>query len=293
MKKSFLIILIIFAVGLVFCTGSNPMMNLPSEPLITSLEQGSGCRTQFEPEKLAIVDENISYGNLLIRGNFPLNCDTPRAFAYNQLEEKMKQLKGSSFNLADYEIILVSLINNAGNLNDLRAEENVFGLNPDSINCQNEYSDGTPELYRCLDKYRTTPYQNINPNHAPHQFYWWPLWICGADNCTTLDTYSACKFKDISENFNTLLNTEPPYSTGKKKRLIYFHCEHGCDRTGAVHAAYLMFKDRNSKLLNLQKAIDKAGEAIPQGNSCMKGGYVALLRKFCLDNYNKDAARCN
>lgn len=297
MKKSILILLSIFVVGLIYCTGSNPMMNLPTEPAVSGAisvgQSSSDCRTQFDPSRVAIVDENASYGNLLIRGNFPLNCENPRAFAYNQLEMKMKQLKGASFNLGEYEIILVTLINNAGNVNDLQAEERVLGLNPAAINCQNQYQDGTPDLYRCLNDYRAKPYSNVNPAQPPHQLYWWPLWICGADNCTVLDTYSACKFNELPQHLNTLLNSLPSSTTGKTKRLIYFHCEHGCDRTGVVHAAYIMLKDKISKKLNLANAIDLAGSAISDGSSCMKGGYIGLLKKYCSDNYNNDTARCN
>jgi len=254
----------------------------------------NACRTTFDQARTAVVDENTGFGNLLIRGNFPLNCNSPRAFAFNDLNMKLKQIKSASFNLNDYEIIIVALINNAGNLDDLKSEEAIFGLNPDAdIHCQSDYSDGTPALYNCLDGRRTTSYSAANPSQQPQKFYWWPLWICGADGCTTLDTYAYCKLRDLPKQMNDLINEAPPYSGGKTKRLVYFHCEHGCDRTGTVHAAYIMFKDKDAKALTLQKAVDLANGSIGQEDNCMKEGYLALARKYCQYIYGADSTKCN
>lgn len=254
----------------------------------------NACRTTFDQARTAVVDENVGFGNLLVRGNFPLNCASPRAFAFNDLHTKLKQIKGASFNLNDYEIILVALINNAGNLDDLKSEETIFGLDPNTdINCQNNYSDGTPALYNCLDNHRTTPYSAANPFQQPQKFYWWPLWICGADGCTTLDTYGYCKMQDLPRQIHDLINTAPPYNGGKTRRLVYFHCEHGCDRTGTIHAAYIMFKDKDTKALTLQKAVDLANASIRQEDNCMKGGYLALAGKYCQYIYGAGSAKCN
>jgi hypothetical protein len=254
----------------------------------------NSCRTTFDPARVALVDENTLHGNLLVRGNFPLSCDNPRSFAFAKLNTRLKQLKGSSFDLNEYEIIIVALINNAGNLEDLKSEEAIFGLNPVSdIHCQNDHGDGTPSLYTCLDNYRAAPYLAKDPSWQPQKFYWWPLWICGADGCTTLDTYSACKLQDLPKHMNDLMNAAPPYTGGKTRRLIYFHCEHGCDRTGTVHAAYAMFKDKDTKLLTLQKAVDLANASISQENNCMKDGYIAMARKYCQYIYSGDPSRCN
>lgn len=252
------------------------------------------CRTVFDQARTAVVDENTDYGNLLVRGNFPLDCNTPRSFAYDDLNTKLKQIKGPSFNLNEYEIVLVSLINNAGNLEDLKTEEIIFGLKPDTdIKCQNDYSDGTPALYECLDSYRCKSYSASTPTQQPQNFYWWPLWICGADGCTTLDTYAYSKLQDLPKKMNDLINTVPPYAGGKTRRLVYFHCEHGCDRTGTVHAAYMMFKDKETKALSLQKAVELANAAILQEGNCMKEGYLALARKYCFYIYGTGNAKCN
>jgi hypothetical protein len=251
------------------------------------------CRTVYNQARTAVIDENTGFGNLLVRGNFPLDCNSPRAFPFDELSTRLKQIKGTSFNLNEYEIILVSLINNAGNLDDLKAEETIFGLNPDTdIKCQSDYKDGTPGLYECLDAYRALPYSALAPTQQPQKLYWWPLWICGADGCTTLDTYSYSKLQDLPLLMHDLINTAPPYAGGKTKRLVYFNCEHGCDRTGTVHAAYMMFKDKETKTLTLQQAVDLANAAINQEDNCMKDGYLALARKYCAYIYGSESPKC-
>jgi hypothetical protein len=245
-----------------------------------------GCRTMFDASRAVVVDENVGYGNLLVRGNFPLDCD--RSFAFNDLDKRLKELKGSGFDLNEYEIAVITLINNAGDKNDLKAEEAVFGLG--DVNCQDDYSDGTPGLYTCLDGFRTKPYVSSNPVAAPQEFYWWPLWICanGDYKCASPDTYSYSKLQDLPSHMNNLLNAAPPYTGGKSKRLVYFHCEHGCDRTGTVHAAYQMFKGK----ISLQDAVNKANQAIGQTDNCMKGGYLALARRYCKYMYGDADPAC-
>jgi hypothetical protein len=53
-----------------------------------------------------------------------------------------------------------------------------------------------------------------------------------------------------------------------------------------------MFKDKDARLLTLQKAVDLAKVSINQENNCMKADHFALARKWRQYIYSGDASMC-
>jgi len=253
----------------------------------------------FDPNRLAIVDSFND--NLLVRGNFPFvekDADNPchpdfpeqeHCFALKDFTSKMKEVI-SGFDIDEYEIIDFSLIDNQGTIDELTAEANAIGLYIEDINCgSNNYwppYDGCPWNPKEI-------YQSTSSGNIPWELVWWPVYACGnpipCDSNNTdiglgLDKFD---FSEVSKFLNELLKGSPDSG---KKRLIYFHCVQGTDRTGALHIAYLI---DNNPQMQFTEALERATNGKRQGSDdpqldlplvpmCT---YVGLAYRYCQQEY--------
>jgi hypothetical protein len=225
---------------------------------------GTNCKGVYNLEESSrqfiaaptVVDVNEANGNLLVRGPLPLiirdgsdpanGCRNKSdwQFAYDNLNAMIKKEKDvvpvyfpaskkaflsgemQSFDLADYHVIVISLLNHADNTNYFDIERAAFG---------GKYSQCSAAV------------QEGSLNGQPATLIWSSVEGC-TDNygvCTRLlntddPSGGTCSYKDLITRMNTLMAEKDPSG---KKRLIYYHCTHGVDRTGMVTMGYLMKAD--------------------------------------------------
>lgn len=225
---------------------------------------GTNCKNVYNLEEASrqnfaaptVVDVNEANGNLLVRGPLPLiirDGSDPTSgcrnksdweFAYENLNAMIKKEKDvvpvylpdskktflsgemQSFDMADYHVIVISLLNHADNTNYFDIEKAAFG---------GKFSQCTQEV------------QEGSLNGQPATLIWSSVEGC-ADNygvCNRLlnkddENGGTCSYKDLIARMNTLMAEKDPSG---KKRLIYYHCTHGVDRTGMVTMGYLMKAD--------------------------------------------------
>ena len=198
----------------------------------------------------SIVDINEETGNILVRGPLPLlvrdgignsgGCrpQSTWEFAYDGINEMLKHdkdfvpdyLKGSgkgskltaqlqNFDLKDYKVIDISLLNTGGNSYLFEIENMSFGVKP--ARCSMNIPEGS---------LRGQPAGLVQS----------PVASCalGLDECIRQqmlkDSPTSCSYANLISEINTLMKTK-----GDKKLLIYYHCHHGMDRTGGVSIGYL------------------------------------------------------
>ncbi|NMB78105.1 MAG: hypothetical protein GYA23_03310 [Methanomicrobiales archaeon] len=200
-----------------------------------------------------VVDISESTGNILMRGPMPLiirsgpgndptksPCmnQTDWRFAYSELDQMItakksfapvylpeskkallaSQLEG--FSLDDYHIIVVSLLDH-GDINPtyFSAEQRDFGGKYSS--CSGPLEAGT-----------------IRKQEG--NLVWSTVGFCdGGTDCQELlnkDTAMTCSYANLIDQLSTLMEEKDPSG---KKRLIYYHCVLGTDRTGGVTIGYL------------------------------------------------------
>jgi hypothetical protein len=222
---------------------------------------GTNCKGVYNLEEASrqyfaaptVVDVNEANGNLLVRGPLPLvirdgsdpanGCRNKSdwLFAYDNLGAMIKKEKDvvpvylpdskktfligemQSFELADYHVIVISLLNHADNTNYFDIENAAFG----------------GKFSQC-----TQPVQEGSLKGQPATLIWSSVEGC-ADNygvCNRLlnkddENGGTCSYKDLIARMNALMAEKDPSG---KKRLIYYHCTHGVDRTGMVTMGYLM-----------------------------------------------------
>jgi hypothetical protein len=219
---------------------------------------GSCCWNRFnlEPANLVqvaaptIVDLNETTGNLLVRGPLPLvirngSGNNPATspcmnhsewrFAYEELDVIMQSRSSpayftdtqrvrlasalETFDLSDYELIVISLIDDgAVDIAYLTVEEREFGGN--FSNCSEPLKAGT---IRGQDGH----------------LIWSPVGFCASGDCHDLlyTDGAYCGYANLIDQIQTLVNEE---ALSGKKRLIYYHCVLGTDRTGGVTIGYLL-----------------------------------------------------
>ncbi|HII99530.1 MAG TPA: hypothetical protein HA272_09835 [Methanoregula sp.] len=223
---------------------------------------GTNCKGVYNLEEASrqfiaaptVVDVNEANGNLLVRGPLPLilrdgsdpanGCRNKAdwQFAYENLNAMIKKEKDvvpvylpdskktfltgemQSFDLADYQVIVISLLNHADNTNYFDIEKAEFG---------GKFSQCTQAV------------QEGTLRGQPATLIWSSVEGC-PDNygvCNRLlntddeGSGGTCSYKDLIAQMNTLMEEKDPSG---KKRLIYYHCTHGSDRTGMVTMGYLM-----------------------------------------------------
>jgi hypothetical protein len=249
----------------------------------------------FDPNRLAIVDSFND--NLLVRGNFPFvkkDTDNPchpdfpeqeHCFALMDFTSKMKEVI-SDFDIDQYEVIDFSLIDNQGTIDELTAEANAIGLYIEDVNCSNCWFPDNGCNWDPKEIYQSTSSGNI-----PWELVWWPVYACGnpipCDLHNTDIGLNTFLFSEASKFLNELLKGSPDSG---KKRLIYFHCVQGTDRTGALHIAYLM---DNNPQMKFKEALERATNGTRQGSDdpqldpplvpmCT---YVGLAYRYCQQEY--------
>lgn len=256
---------------------------------------------QFDPKRLAVVD--ISDGNILVRGNLPLvtnNGKNPclpgqkHCFAYSELNTRMKEMI-PDFDIEKYEIIDFSLIDNQGTKDELTAEINALGMRGlEDIDCGTHWP---PYNGGCVWDPKKT-YASKTDEKKPGGFVWWPVYACNNKDrpCNTTDTDIALNkfhFIDASLHLKTLLTTP-----SEKKRLVYFHCMQGTDRTGALHIAYIM---DNNPDITFEEAVRKATIGAKQGSNDQQldpplvpmCSYVGQAYRYCLEKNKSNPGRCD
>lgn len=256
-----------------------------------------------------VVDINEATGNLLVRGPMPLTirngagrppvtwgCRNLRdwSFAYANLSEMISaektftpayfpQTKKASlqsglaeFNLSDYQLIDISLEDSATDRSILDTEKRSFGgtfsqctasLKPSTI-------DGLPGS---LIVSTVGFCDNVTSTNASCQ----QLLITGVP-----DTY--CSYANLISQIDSLMKEKDPSG---KKRLIYFHCVLGRDRTGGVTMGYLMkvyglsYADALTSATNLG---NPGGPQHPpdQGSQTLALAYCQLIGDTCPSGSN-------
>jgi hypothetical protein len=248
---------LIFLTGIVAAAEAVTCYEQPSSP------DGTCCFSRFNLQEenrmqLAaptVVDYSESNGNLLIRGPMPLiirdgkgndpaisRCKNQSdwQFAYDELgtmignqktfapvyftDSKEAALKSDlqDFNLDNYHVIVVSLLDH-GDINPtyFASEQKAFGGN---------YSS-------CSD-----PLKEGNIHGQSGNLIWSTVGFCDGgidEKCKTIlntDTDTTCSYANLIEKLSTMMAEKDPSG---KKRLIYFHCVLGTDRTGGVTIGYL------------------------------------------------------
>lgn len=181
----------------------------------------------YNPERTYVVQQNpqTGNGNILVRGNIPLNGSG--GFAYDELNGRLQQLvqldpDPALFNLENYELIVVPLIDNQGERPELQDEFTAFGA-------------GSPPT-------AWPPFAN-NVNIFRHygttvcgqsgNLMWMPVQGCtDPANCALVEP-SDYDFSGIVDQLNTLMTT-------LDNTVIYYHCMNGHDRTGSLTACFMM-----------------------------------------------------
>lgn len=175
--------------------------------------------TTYTPKRTFVVQQ--SNGNILVRGNLPLNDDG--SFAYSDLNKRLQKLIGNGFDLTKYSLIDISLIDNQGEKPDLLAEFTAFGV-ADLI------PSDWPPVVKGVDIFKQ--YGSSVCGHPGH-LMWMPIQGCSDEaNCKLVEP-SQYNFSGIVDQLNTLLTT----GNGK---VIYYHCMNGHDRAGSLTACYMM-----------------------------------------------------
>jgi hypothetical protein len=260
----------------------------------------TGCHaTEFDPNRVAIVDQTAA-GNILVRGNLPMVTNSgpdtclpvsQRYFAYNELNRELKKRLGDGFDLNTYETIIMTLIDNESDLNQFTAELQGFGLTPQDIydaeGCSSPYK---PIVDFCSSWVPSTHFgTTLTTEGASHvaNIIWWPIYACGNCSANYLRGLDKYKLIDQPNYLKKLLNET---SSSGKPRLIYFHCMQGTDRTGALHALYLMDKDTNLALPTAFEIIEKSTNSKDiLRPACV---YADLARYYCLMVNNNDQTKC-
>lgn len=259
---------------------------------IYNLEEAS--RNNFAPP--TVVDVNEANGNLLVRGPEPLivrdgtnnnqGCKNKAdwQFAYDNLGSMIVAEKGitpsyftpgktaalsaqmQNFNLADYAIIDVNLLNQGTNRDFFDVEAAAFGQ---------KYS-------RCSGSLVDTTVRG-----QPGNLIWSSVGACSdwksCEISIKRDDGDVCSFNNLTSMVSSLMAEKDPSG---KKRLIYIHCSHGADRTGVTVMAYLM----NAYGMNYdtaKKYTDNLGQDNPSSTNPptkahpVKDNYITLIQQYC------------
>jgi len=252
-----LAISLVLIVGFVTAAEQAAACNEPTAP------DGTCCWNRFNLQEenhkqLAvptIVDISELNGNILMRGPMPLiirkgNGNDPKAspcmnlsdwrFAYDELNtmiedenifapvyftnsKKAALASGlNDFSLDDYHLIVISLLDH-GDINPtyFSVEQRDFGGNYSSC---------------------SAPLTDATIHGQAGNLIWSTVGFCNGgndDGCQQIlntDTGTTCSYANLIDQLTTLMAENDPSG---KKRLVYFHCVLGTDRTGSVTIGYL------------------------------------------------------
>ncbi len=181
----------------------------------------------YMPKRTYLVAQVGS--NYLVRGNEPLNDDG--SFAYAAINTKLQEII-PGFDLTKNKFIDISVIDNnpASEGGDLAMEFAAYGMAQGWFDTTFPFPTTWPAYFRGLD---VTKQYGTTVNGNPGSIIWYPVQGCTDNvNCELVEP-PQYNFNGAVELLNTLATTE-------KNAVIYYHCEHGHDRTSALTAAYMM-----------------------------------------------------
>lgn len=165
--------------------------------------------------------------NHLVRGNQPLNEDG--SFAYDALNAKLQELIGNGFDLVNYKFIDFSLIDNnpASEGGDLGMEFTAYGQDLATLF---PFPAAWPPF---LNGYDITKQYGTTVNGHDGSIIWYPV-----QGCT--DPVNCELVEPPQYNFDGAVNLLNDLLKNEKKSVIYYHCEHGHDRTSALTGGYML-----------------------------------------------------
>ena len=182
----------------------------------------------YSPKRTYLVNTGGT-NNYLVRGNEPLNNDG--SFAYDKINEKLKT-RINDFDLKKYNLITISLIDNnpESERGDLKCEFLAYGVDNIEFNTLFPFPSTWPPVYRGVDvkkQYGT----KINGNKG--SIVWYPVQGCSdMNNCEIVES-PQFNFSGLVDYINSIM-------TNQTDVVIYYHCEHGHDRTSALTGAYML-----------------------------------------------------
>lgn len=183
----------------------------------------------YSPKRTYLVTAHTSNNTYLVRGNEPLNDDG--TFAYEAINSKLKTLI-PGFDLTKLKLITISIIDNNPDSErpDLESEFNAYGITSEEFDKKFPFPDSWPPVYRGIDVEKQ---YGTQVNGYPGSIIWYPVQGCSdMNNCQIVEP-TQFNFSGLVDYLNTLMTTE-------KDVVIYYHCEHGHDRTSALTGAYML-----------------------------------------------------
>lgn len=178
----------------------------------------------FLPSRVGVVDTVGS--NIFVRGPEPLDRHT-HAFSYTELAKTLK------LDLAKYQLLDICLIDNVGERKHWTDEMVAFGQNPDTFpsSCWPPYIN--VQNWDPSKGYGLSVKGDDGKSH-PGVWRWWPIeGLAPEQDPAAFVTAPGWDLNGVVMLVRSLLGMG-------SHRLIYVHCAHGCDRTGAVVGGYYM-----------------------------------------------------
>jgi hypothetical protein len=263
-----------------------------------------------------VVDINEANGNLLVRGPLPLiirdNAGTclkqnDWKFAYDNLNAMLKSQAGyhpgymtedakiaklsaqlQNFDIKDYQLIDISLLNNADPTERLffNTETRAYGSSDSTCNHPLRVAtingQGGSLVHSMMTQCNPT---DIDCLH--NQVF--------LDGTTFPGNF--CSLRNLTTQINTLMKETDP---SNKKRLIYYHDALGINRASAVTMTYLMRRDLNMSIVDIQDYAQNLGDLEPDTSRVPAGGWVmaapftAIATTYCTEaEYPWNSPRCS
>lgn len=248
--------------------------------------------TPFDPTTIGVLDFDSNTKNLLIRGNMPLqgpDDPSPSYFAYGALSDAICPLVNplvSNFDLKDYYLVDVSLIDNQGDLIDLNAEFACFSVVPSDVFTfppRIDWPNAWPPYLEIKNWAPTTQFGTqvmaSSTVSYPGSLIWWPVQSCESSaNCESNVVSSGYDFVGLVAQIKTLMNT-----AGSSPKLIYIHCNSGVNRTGAANVSYFLTYGSSiyssGKPMTLKESYEKADSLGPRQTP--GPGDEQLVQAYC------------
>ena len=173
----------------------------------------------YDKTRTCLVDSNND--SYLFRGNEPLSADG--SFAYKDMMAKFNDI--TKQDLTQHKLIDISLIDCNGEFTDLNFEFEAFNQKFNKL-------FPVPNWPPYFNGYNVKKEYGSTVSGHSGSLIWYPVQGCtDNDNCKLVEDPQFA-FSDLVDYLKELLETP--------KVCIYYHCEHGHDRTSALSAAYMM-----------------------------------------------------